>query len=232
MAAKQAKVSGAAELALRWSNDSRWQGISRQYTAEDVVALRGRYPVVHTLAELGAERLWELLHAARADHGARRRHRRPGRADGSWRASGDLPLRLAGGGRGESRRPHLPGSKPLPGKQRAGARAAAQQRPAARRPDRRGRGQRRHPLARADRRRRRGGIRRGAERLRADEVDDRGGRLGRALRGSARGREEMRASRRQGARPDEPVRSHACSRRGSLRTSSTCRPCSSPAPTR
>jgi isocitrate lyase len=64
MAAKQAKVSGAAELALRWSNDSRWQGISRQYTAEDVVALRGRYPVVHTLAELGAERLWELLHAS------------------------------------------------------------------------------------------------------------------------------------------------------------------------
>ena len=147
-----------------------------------------------------------------ADHGARRRHRRPGRADGSWRASGDLPLRLAGRSRGESRRPHLPGSKPLSGKQRPGARAAAQQRPAARRPDRRGRGQRRHPLARADRRRRRGGIRRGAERLRADEVDDRGGRLGRAFRGSARGREEVRPSRRQGARPDEPVRSHACRR--------------------
>ena len=64
MAAKQAKVSGAAELALRWSNDSRWQGISRQYTAEDVGAARPLSGWCSTLAELGAERLWELLHAS------------------------------------------------------------------------------------------------------------------------------------------------------------------------
>ena len=43
-----------------------------------------------------------------------------------------------------------------------------------------------HALVRADRGRRRGGLRRAAQRLRADEGDDRGGRRGRALRGPAR----------------------------------------------
>jgi isocitrate lyase len=63
MAATSTKPSGAAELELRWSNDPRWQGISRPYSADDVVVLRGRYPVEHTIARLGAERLWQLLHA-------------------------------------------------------------------------------------------------------------------------------------------------------------------------
>ena len=48
-----------------------------------------------------------------------------------------------------------------------------------------------------------------AQRVRADEGDDRGGRRGRALRGPARVGEEVRPPRRQGARPDEPVRPHA-----------------------
>jgi isocitrate lyase len=43
--------------------DQRWEGIARPYTAEDVARLRGSVPVVHTLAALGAERLWNLLHA-------------------------------------------------------------------------------------------------------------------------------------------------------------------------
>ena len=72
----------------------------------------------------------------RADRRARRRDRRPGGADGSGRARGDLPLRLAGGRRGEPRRAHLPRPEPLPGEQRSLARAAPQQRAAARRPDR------------------------------------------------------------------------------------------------
>src|SRR5262249_26221688 len=45
------------------STDPRWHGITRPYTAEDVLALRGRFPVEHTLARVGAERLWELLSA-------------------------------------------------------------------------------------------------------------------------------------------------------------------------
>lgn len=40
----------------------RFDGIERPYTAEDVLRLRGSVPITHTLAERGANRLWELLH--------------------------------------------------------------------------------------------------------------------------------------------------------------------------
>ena len=106
-------------------------------------------------------------------------------------------------------RQHLSRPEPLPGEQRAGARQAAEQRAAARRPDRLVRGPQRHALARADRRRRRGRLRRAAERVRADALDDRGRRRRRALRGPARVREEVRPPRRQGARADGAVRAHA-----------------------
>ena len=39
----------------------RWNGIERLYTEEDVEQLRGTIHVEHTLARLGAERLWQLL---------------------------------------------------------------------------------------------------------------------------------------------------------------------------
>jgi isocitrate lyase len=39
----------------------RWEGIDRPYSAEDVARLRGTVHVEHTLARLGAERLWDLL---------------------------------------------------------------------------------------------------------------------------------------------------------------------------
>jgi isocitrate lyase len=39
----------------------RWEGIRRDYAPEDVLRLRGTVRIRHTLAELGAERLWELL---------------------------------------------------------------------------------------------------------------------------------------------------------------------------
>jgi isocitrate lyase len=41
----------------------RWAGIERTYTAEDVERLRGSVLVEHTVARLGAERLWRLLHS-------------------------------------------------------------------------------------------------------------------------------------------------------------------------
>jgi isocitrate lyase len=44
-----------------WANNSRWKGIERPYAAEDVLRLRGSVHIEHTLARLGAERLWELL---------------------------------------------------------------------------------------------------------------------------------------------------------------------------
>src|SRR5258708_3171507 len=44
-----------------WATNSRWKGVERPYTAEDVLRLRGSIQIEHTLARLGAERLWELL---------------------------------------------------------------------------------------------------------------------------------------------------------------------------
>ncbi|AZS80476.1 MULTISPECIES: isocitrate lyase [Achromobacter] len=46
-----------------WAENSRWQGIKRDYSAEDVIRLRGSISVQHTLAERGATRLWESLHS-------------------------------------------------------------------------------------------------------------------------------------------------------------------------
>jgi isocitrate lyase len=51
----------ARQLEQQWSGDSRWDGIQRTYGAEDVVRLRGSVLEEHTLAKLGAERLWQLI---------------------------------------------------------------------------------------------------------------------------------------------------------------------------
>jgi len=42
--------------------DHRWEGIERPYSAAEVERLRGRFRIEHTVARLGAERLWRLLH--------------------------------------------------------------------------------------------------------------------------------------------------------------------------
>ena len=52
---------GASTIARAWNIDPRWNGIARPYTAEDVVRLRGSVMIEHTLARLGAERLWRLV---------------------------------------------------------------------------------------------------------------------------------------------------------------------------
>jgi isocitrate lyase len=52
----------AQQLNSDWQSDSRWKGIARPYKAEDVVRLRGTVAVEHSLARLGAEKLWKYLH--------------------------------------------------------------------------------------------------------------------------------------------------------------------------
>lgn len=49
-------------LQKEWAENPRWQGIKRNYSAEDVVRLRGSMVEEHTLARRGAEKLWRLLH--------------------------------------------------------------------------------------------------------------------------------------------------------------------------
>ena len=53
----------AAELQKDWDTNPRWKGVKRGYTAADVVRLRGTVPVEHTLAKLGAEKLWAHMHS-------------------------------------------------------------------------------------------------------------------------------------------------------------------------
>jgi len=52
----------AVALAKDWLDNPRWKGIQRGYSAEDVVRLRGSFPIEYTLARRGAEKLWDLLH--------------------------------------------------------------------------------------------------------------------------------------------------------------------------
>jgi isocitrate lyase len=43
--------------------NGRWTGVERPYSHDDVERIRGRFHIEHTIARLGAERLWQLLHS-------------------------------------------------------------------------------------------------------------------------------------------------------------------------
>ncbi len=197
------------EISSEWGDHPRWQGIRRDYTADDVARLRGSMHVEHSLARRGAEKLWHLVNFEDYVTRAGRADRQPGRANGRGRAQGHLPERLASGGRCQRRRADVSRSEPVSGRQRAGRGAADQQRAAPRRPGPASRGTPRSRLLPADRGRRRSRLRRTAERLRADEGHDRSRRRRRTLRRSVGQREEMRAHGGQGARADLAVRAHA-----------------------
>ena len=51
----------AKALQKDWQTSPRWNGVKRTYSAEDVVRLRGSVHIEHTLARLGAEKLWKLV---------------------------------------------------------------------------------------------------------------------------------------------------------------------------
>ncbi|MEB3101597.1 isocitrate lyase [Ferviditalea candida] len=55
------KKQAADQLREQWKSE-RWKGITRPYSAEDVVRLRGSVMIEHTLAKRGAARLWKQLH--------------------------------------------------------------------------------------------------------------------------------------------------------------------------
>jgi isocitrate lyase len=57
------RAEAAAALARSWSENPRWAGIHRTYQAENVIRLRGRVAEEHTLAQLGSQRLWDLLNS-------------------------------------------------------------------------------------------------------------------------------------------------------------------------
>jgi isocitrate lyase len=51
----------AKHLATTWVDEARWVGVQRPFSAADVLRLRGSIHIEHTLARLGAQRLWSLL---------------------------------------------------------------------------------------------------------------------------------------------------------------------------
>jgi isocitrate lyase len=59
----------AAELETRWKTDARWSGVRRDYSADDVIELRGPVREERTLARRGAEQLWQLIQQNVTDPG-------------------------------------------------------------------------------------------------------------------------------------------------------------------
>lgn len=59
---RQSQAEQVKELEQTWASEKRWQGIKRNYSAQDVVKLRSTVQIQHTLADLGARHFFELLH--------------------------------------------------------------------------------------------------------------------------------------------------------------------------
>ena len=57
----KSKVEQTNELEKEWVSSPRWKNVKRDYTAADVVRLRGSLQIEHTLAKRGAEKLWKLI---------------------------------------------------------------------------------------------------------------------------------------------------------------------------
>ncbi|MBV6686086.1 isocitrate lyase [Rossellomorea marisflavi] len=50
------------ELQEGWERDERWKEVTRPYSAQDVIRLKGSMDIEHTIAKKGSEKLWRLLH--------------------------------------------------------------------------------------------------------------------------------------------------------------------------
>ncbi len=55
------REKAAKQLTKEWAENPRWKGVKRDYTAEDVVRLRGSIQPEYTYARRGAEKLWKLV---------------------------------------------------------------------------------------------------------------------------------------------------------------------------
>ena len=107
------RSNAAAQLTREWATDPRWRGIERDYSADDVIRLRGRGDHRAHACQPRAALLWRLLHEESYVNALRRFHGRAGGPDGSRRAACDLPLRLAGRCRRQPRGIRLSGPEPL-----------------------------------------------------------------------------------------------------------------------
>ena len=58
------RAAQVKQLEDDWANNERWKGVTRTYTAEDVVRLRGSVQPEYTYAKRGAQKLWELVNGS------------------------------------------------------------------------------------------------------------------------------------------------------------------------
>lgn len=61
-------MNEAMKLKTEWDSNPRWKGIKRDYSAAEVLKLRGSFKIHQTLAEMGAQRLWELMNSEEYIH--------------------------------------------------------------------------------------------------------------------------------------------------------------------
>jgi isocitrate lyase len=59
---ESANTSNIIKLEREWTENSRWKGVERPYDAAEVFRLRGSITIEHTLARMGSEKLWRLMH--------------------------------------------------------------------------------------------------------------------------------------------------------------------------
>lgn len=59
---RRSHMQEVTKLATLWEKDARWNGIKRDYSPAEVLKLRGSYKIEHSIARLGSENLWRLLH--------------------------------------------------------------------------------------------------------------------------------------------------------------------------
>ena len=57
----ESRAEQVKELEKEWAYNPRWKNVRRDYTAEDVVRLRGSLQIEYTLARNGAKKLWKLV---------------------------------------------------------------------------------------------------------------------------------------------------------------------------
>ena len=57
----QSRDQQIAAIEKDWADNPRWKGVKRGYSAADVVRLRGSMHIEHTLAQRGAENLWDKI---------------------------------------------------------------------------------------------------------------------------------------------------------------------------
>jgi len=80
----------AYQIQQDWATNPRWEGIKREYTADQVVRLQGSNPIEYSLARRGAEKLWRSLKETRLYQQSGSPNRHAGLATSQGRSQGEF----------------------------------------------------------------------------------------------------------------------------------------------